>query len=501
VQSSAGRARQETSPGESENKSTSDNVWSFLAATILAGFYFVTSAYISSHRLFWFDEIISVNIARLPRWAEIWAALARGADTQPPIYYLLVRLFDKLPMHSEVSVRLPCAMAMAAGLLITFDCTRRLTNGLHGLIAASVLTCSYLPYYGYEARPYAICFLLASSALWLWTYSGEGGRLVVVLFGAALFVGVAFHYYFVLCLVPFMLYEMSHWKPWQPISAKLIAGIVGIIVPTALLSPLALAFSRQPLSFYAHPSWHELREVYSNLFPSGLFLLALVMIWIVLMNKDDKGMVLQPTQPGEAVGWLFLSIPLAGFIVAELRTNAFADRYFIGALPGIAVAFSCCLWRHFPNATRISGTVLLLLASVGVARQLNVVRHPELADRFALQSATRAYLDSESLLLSEGKQFIFFSWGATYFGAQYYSKHSDRFVLLRTADDDLHHTDVQFNLVLDRRVQWWNLEDLEKHARETALISPTADALEAMKRAGFKPEVRFSSPIKVVYLK
>ena len=85
---------------------------------------------------------------------------------------MVVRVFDSLFGPGDVAARLPSAIAMVIGLLVIFDCTRRLTDGLHGLIAMSVATCSFLPYYGYEARSYAIYFMLAALSLWVWTYTG-----------------------------------------------------------------------------------------------------------------------------------------------------------------------------------------------------------------------------------------------------------------------------------------------------------------------------------------
>ena len=140
-----------------------------LIAALLAVFYFATSIYIASHRLFWFDEFFTIRIAQLPTWSAIWTALSHGADSLTPFYYMLVRAFGTLFGRSEVVARLPSALAMAVGLLLTFDCARRLSDGLHGLIALSVLTCSFLPYYGYEARSYAIYFMFAALGLWVWT--------------------------------------------------------------------------------------------------------------------------------------------------------------------------------------------------------------------------------------------------------------------------------------------------------------------------------------------
>ena len=80
---------------------------------------------------------------------------------------------------------------------------------------------------------------------------------------------------------------------------------------------------------------------------------------------------------GEGIGWLFLCIPLAGFVAAELKTNAFAVRYFLGIVPGVAVAVACCLWRHFRNATVVSLGIFLLLVTWGVVKEVHTARHPD----------------------------------------------------------------------------------------------------------------------------
>jgi hypothetical protein len=81
---------------------------------------------------------------------------------------------------------------MVIGLLLTFDCARRFTDGLHGLIALASLTCSFLPYYGYEARSYAIYFMLASLWLWLWA-CGPNDKWSAMTFGVVLFLAVTIH--------------------------------------------------------------------------------------------------------------------------------------------------------------------------------------------------------------------------------------------------------------------------------------------------------------------
>jgi mannosyltransferase len=500
---------QNASSPEAKHAGNPRSASSFIGAAILATFYFVTSIYIASHRVFWFDELFTIHIARLPDIKGIWTALGHGADSLPPTYYMVVRLFGDLFGNSEVVARLPSALALAAGLLLIFDCARRLTDGLHGLIALSVATCSFLPYYGYEARSYAIYFMLSALALWVWLGTRDDKKWSAVFFGVVLCLGVAMHYYFVLCLVPYAIWEVLRGKRGQLASGKLIAGFVGVIVPAALLSPIILSFSHKfSTGFWNRPSLGELRAIFPQLFPDGLFLLALVVIWIVLAASDNKNVVLQPIESGETIGWLFLCIPLVGFLLAEWKTNAFYSRYFIGVLPGVAIAFSCWVWRHFRNVSLVSVGIFLLLAGWGAATQMTVVRHPESIEATGI----RQYLELEGSLGIEGKRYFVFSNPLLFLEAQYYSNHAEECILLlpsdftpevdprRTSPDPYLHQRLEMNLSQYYPMRFWRIDELRQHAAEVALIEPPADILNEVKQAGFSVEKRFSKPLAVAYL-
>src|SRR5271157_2609615 len=480
-------------------------IWSFVAAAVLAAFYLATSLYIASHRLLWIDEIVTVYIAWLPRWVTIWTALGHAVDSLPPIYYLIVRAFGNLFGHNEVAARLPSALAMAAGLLITFDCARRLTDGLHGLIALSVLQCSFLPYYGYEARPYAIYFMFSALALWIWTCTRADRKSAAILFGVVLALAVTVHYYAVLVIVPYALWELSRWRPWQPPSLKLIAGVLGAVVPAVLLSPLILSFGhRFGADFWAPASFLGLRWVYTGLFPDGLFLLTMAMIWTLLAANRDDQVELAPMRSGELIGWLFLCIPLVGFVLARLKTHAFVPRYFICVLPGIAVAFSCWTRRHFRDSYRVSAGILVLLTVMGVLQQLHTARHPESIMPMEILTASRQYLSLEDSLFQDGKKFVVFSNSWLFMAGQYYSRYPEDCIFLLDSDK-ANSTNLGVNLALNlasyHPLQFWKIDNLKQHARETALIQPTRNTLETLEQAGFKFETRFDNPREVVYLK
>ena len=302
----------------------------YLAAGALAVFYLATSLYISSHRLLWFDEVFTVHMARLPGWKTLLDALRHGVDSLPPAYYLVVNLSGRFFGKSDVAVRLPSTLAMLATLLITFDCARRLTNGLHGLIALAIAA-SPLAGEGFEARSYAIYVMFAALTLWVWSYDWMNRKWAAVCFGLTMFAAVSFHYYAALLLLPYALWELSRWKAGQAVPLKLIAGIVGVALAIGLLLPLITSFSRQfAAGFWSHPSLSELMEIYSHIFVGGSFVLALSIVWMVLANRKRGGGMIPPMHSAEAIGWLFLCVPLARLCCRRAENERLRGALFSG---------------------------------------------------------------------------------------------------------------------------------------------------------------------------
>jgi hypothetical protein len=481
--------------------------WTFVVAAALALFYLATSLYISSHRLLWFDEVFTAHLAHLQISALI-SALHNGVDSLPPAYYMVVGVFAKLFGNSALALRLPSTLAMVATLLIVFDCARRLTDGLHGLIALA-LASGPLAGEGFEARSYAIYVMFAALAIWIWTCCRQPARRTAILFGAVLFLAVCFHYYAALLLVPFLILEASGWRPWQLPSAKLMAGVFGVILPAILLAPFILSFSRQFSSgFWSRPSVSELIGIYSNIFEGGFLLLALIAVWMVFVDRKPNSMELPAMQSAEALGWLFLAIPLAGFIAAELKTNAFAVRYFLGIVPGVAVAFACCMRRQFRTVPLVSLGIFLLLAGWGIGKELQTLRHVDSVET----PGTRNTLAIEPSLNSDGKQFLVFSDPFQFLEVQYYSRHPEQCILLlpddfeqqqsshRSAPDPYIHQRVELLLSHYYPLKFWRTAELRTNAKQAALIKPSPSLLDTLKAAGIITTDRVIKTVPVVYL-
>ena len=483
--------------------------WALVAAVLLALFYLGSSLYIAAHRLFWFDELFTLYIARLPHLSTIWSALGNGVDALPPTYYILVRLCDSLFGPSEVAARAPSAIAMAIGLVVIFDCARRLINGLYALIAPLVAVCSFVPYYGYEARSYALCFMLSAMALWAWTYEGFSKRAQAVLFGAIFFAGVCCHYYFPMCLAPYFAWELLRWKPGKRPSAKLVGGIIGSVLPLVLLSPLILSFSRKfGGGYWNRPSLNELRIIYAQLFPDGLLLLALMMLWIALARAEssDTQESLVPQMPeAEVIGWLFLGVPIAAYTVAVLKTNAFYSRYYIGVVPPVGLALASLLWRHGRRVAQVGAGVVVLLAAWGVGQQVLVMQAPEKVEATGI----RSFLQTESLLQVEGKHYFVTSEPLLFLEAEHYAQHPDQVVLLLASDfsqqskggpDPYLHQRLEANLSQYHPLQIWTIDDLLRHREQATLIAPDEQALRDVRQAGIQIHLRLGSPLNIYYL-
>jgi Dolichyl-phosphate-mannose-protein mannosyltransferase len=461
----------------------------FAGALLLAAYFLATSFYIASHRLFWYDEVFTTMTARMPDWHTIWRALVEeNLDPTPFGFFVVARIFDKVFGPGEIAIRIPSVLALAGGMLFTYDCACRLSDRLHGLIAMAALTCSYLPYYGYEGRCYAMYFLFAAAILWAWL-----GKRSPILLAALFFFGMMIHYYLALCLVPFVAEEALNWRPWSLPSKRLIGSALGALAGLAPLLPQALASRR----LYAHSWWaapriRGLAETYVEIYPVGLFLLALMTLWI-LCNERSGTIAVRPGSDAERTAWFSLAIPIAGFAAAVLVTHAFYNRYFMGALPGIAVGFACTMWRRFPNKPRISVGVLLLLAGYGVSNQAIAVAHWQTINEYGpTHSRTEDLLAMEDQFWARGVHYLVFDHpDLRYLEVRYYSKHPERYARWRVPKDP----PSKFY-----PMEVWDLDAVKRHAREIVLLDLHPDRLLMLQQAGLHPRLWKSNDFMFTFL-
>lgn len=128
----------------------------------------------------WADELATWGITTVS-WAELWRQLD-GTDATIGPYYVLIRLWTAVFGDSDLSLRLPSLLAMAATAAVVGLIGIRLGSPRIGLLAG--LTFAILPIttrFGQEARPYAMATLAAAVATLLLIRMLEGFTLGVAL--------------------------------------------------------------------------------------------------------------------------------------------------------------------------------------------------------------------------------------------------------------------------------------------------------------------------------
>jgi hypothetical protein len=479
------------------NKIIKANI-SWFGAILFALFFLITDIHIARNRLFWYDEIGTLQLIKLSDIATLWRVQnTLHADSLPTAYVLLVRLVSNLA-HSEIGVRFVSALAMAAALLIVFDCARRLTDGLHGMLALSILAGSLLADYGYEGRSYALVVLFTAAALWLWLHTKPDSQAAAVAFGAAILLDVSMHFYAVLAMVPFGVWELYYWRPGRMPSRKFVAGVVGLLCALALCAQQMIVMHGVGLSAaaWSKPSVSALIDVFSEFFRYGPFLLA-----ILAMLACFPGSAAKPMDDSERLCWLFLTIPFAGYVVAEVATHSFYNRYLITILPGIAVGFACMVSRQLTKL--LSMAFLLFVMGVAAKQQIWRTRYPgqiepnapssnrvwDVADG-GQQAFTRQALKVEDAIVGDGKSTIITATVLVQ-DVGYYSKRPSLYVMY---GPDVDHYYCEY--LGDR---CWSLELAKSHAKELAALYPTTRFLAEMYQAGFQATVKMTTPMVVYF--
>jgi hypothetical protein len=463
---------------------------SWFGAGLFALAFLLTDVHIAQRRLFWYDEIGTLELVKLPDLSTFWHVQNsfRG-DSAPAAYVLLVRLVYQLTGHAEIGVRLLSAVAMTITLVVTFDCARRLTNGVHGLIALCVMASSFFTYYGYEGRSYSLAVLFIATALWLWLHTAEESKGASVAFGAAIFGAVSMHFNSVLAMVPFGFWEVYRWRPWRKPSPKFLAGVVGLLCALGIAAQqvrMMHSVSQAPAESWSAPSFAALVRVFSEMFPAGLFVLAVFVILKCLL-----GSVAKPMADSERLCWLFLTIPLVGFILAVAVTKSFYNRYLISTLPGVAVAFGCLVERHLRGRTSIA--FLAFLSVLVIGRQIRDARGAEQLEPASApnqQLHTRQAMAVEDTLLRDGKKVVITEHMVVR-ALRYYSRHPELYVSYGPNDAPY------FCQYLGDAC--WSLDMAKAHASDLASIYPSDRFLSAMTEAGFQATVKLPNPMVVYF--
>jgi hypothetical protein len=331
----------------------------------------IRSIFAAATRAFWFDEICTWIVVHQLRVADIWSALERAADGQPPMFYLIERFAASLVKNDEIALRLPSILAFAWVVLCLFMIIRKRRGNTIALVCASIPLLTILfSTYAVEARPYSLVLACLSTAVLCYQHAPRARWMILM--GLSMAFAEALHYYAIFGLVPFMLAEAILFLRTRQFRLIVWSAFACSFLPVVICWPLLARFrAYYGAHYWGLPSLFGAEAIYGWFFNTtfvwgaviaGATALGVFATMFVAERRAARG--------GPSTGALFydellvlgfLGIPFVGMLATKLVHGGSTPRYFMAALLGFPLAAGCSLPRFQRRATAVFANGLIFL--------------------------------------------------------------------------------------------------------------------------------------------
>jgi hypothetical protein len=316
---------------------------------LLSALYFLDTLLRATLKTFWFDELYTVYLCRLPTFHATWAAVLNGTDLNPPLFYLVTRWAQHWTGEGLIATRLPAIIGFwIFGACLYFFVAPRLGR-ICGMIAALAPWFTYAEYYAYEARPHGAVLAWCGLMLVCWQHSrdtAQAQRRRSHLWLAGLFLcflaALLTHVYAILLSVPFLLVECDHFlrrrrvHPWT---------CVALLLPPCMVASLYLRMSRiystgiPSGGLHVHP-YEIVQHFIITMFGPSLVLLIVLLAFLAWRNRQGdpfSSPAASFTREELIAAFGLLLLPILGVVAAKLTHGPYFDRYFLAATAGYAM--------------------------------------------------------------------------------------------------------------------------------------------------------------------
>ena len=331
----------------------------------------VRSVFAAVEKPFWFDELCTVIVSRLPSAAGISEALRQGANPQPPAYYIAEHLARQLVPYDHLGYRVLSIL----GALMTIACvyfilSRRVSRS-SALVGASFVLCTAVAgYYATEARPYALGVGCFSAAILAWQRIDDS-RLYAIATAVALAAAASLHYYAIFVWPAFLAAELSIWVFKRRFRVSAWAAIVAGALPMAFVTSLMLqqrqyygthlwAMPSFNVALFAHDLLFDAKGRWGPLTAVGLTVL---LLWLNTGERVERGLPGERSASSACVPaeeliltLMLLWLPLVVFAAAKIAHGGMLERYSMPAILGGALALG-----YVVDRAPVAGRYLLLL--------------------------------------------------------------------------------------------------------------------------------------------
>ncbi len=314
---------------------------------------------------FWRDEGATQSATQrsLP---ELIAMLGH-VDAVHGAYYVLMWLVVRLAGHSELALRLPSALAMAAAAAFITVTGRRLVSRRAGLAAG--LTFAALPavsWFAQDARPFAMETAAgAAASYFLVRLAEDDGRRCWARWYAASLVALGLANVFGLLLIPAHAMTLAAWPPtahWRAVGRRWLRATAAACV---LLVPLLVAaWAQRAQVGWLRPPGAAAALATGRLVGSAGLLLAAAVLTGLGLAFATLGHRLAADWPARlpALGLPWLAGPPVILFMMSQVEPAYTFRYIVFCVPGAALLVGTGLAAAGRAAAAAGLALIVLLA-------------------------------------------------------------------------------------------------------------------------------------------
>ncbi|MGH7786420.1 MAG: ArnT family glycosyltransferase [Candidatus Binatia bacterium] len=314
--------------------------------------YFAATYNLAAQKPFWFDELLTYNIAAMPTAGDVWRAWLQADDAMPPLVHFATHLSGSTLGFSHVTARLPAMVGFWLLCLCIFIFLRRRVCPMLALVGMLLPVTVPLVYsYAYEARAYGMVLGFCGAAVVCWDLASDARWRRVALLGLPIFLAgaIAAHTFAILVVVPLALAELARTLERRHVDWVVWMGLVAATLVILPVNPVVAHLRRSPnlaqFSVGRRANVPEVMEVWNQLLstPANLLgLLALICIWRDRASPaDDPSLPAAPGRQPSPADWVLIiglmALPAIGWVFANLVTRLFPLRYVIATVIGFSL--------------------------------------------------------------------------------------------------------------------------------------------------------------------
>ncbi|HTS66303.1 MAG TPA: hypothetical protein VMH28_29975, partial [Candidatus Acidoferrales bacterium] len=332
-------------------------------------FYWICAGARAAYQPFWYDELATWHIARMPTVAAMWAANTGGVDINVLLSHLCVRLSHALFGTGHLSTRLPALCGFWILMLSLYVFLRRRLPLPYALIGMIFPMLTFAWAFAFEARAYGIVLGCTGVALVAWQNVADGRmrRTSLAAIAISMAVALACHPFTVLLAIPFGLAEAVRSLEMRRIDLPVwIAFAAG--TPLMLLYPMILAPMHGIDMHQLQPTYSTLPSFYDAAFRTAITPLLGAGAAAYLLLRASRG-ARNESEAKPVFSW-HESAALLGFAISPAilisvmifsTTMMFFPRYGLISVIGAAGLLALLLFRVSGGSRRAGWVMLTVL--------------------------------------------------------------------------------------------------------------------------------------------